>query len=271
MGLDAFVRCNCWRDGKTKPVPVPLELMKIDEEGYFDLTLPYEGNEETYALFDGWCENGCGHEGMQIIHERVCNWGGKRFFLEALERAGIENFPVLWNEFPQSNGGQLSVENARLGLQELHFLWESADLGSVAELVEEGSEEIIFSGEGEWQFKGQQGVILSREALLIMNSKTEKVRFSARRLAQRKLDEKWNEWTNLDTGKRFKTEFSLSIDVPWPDGKWENEQGVGNSRLVEIARWRERPMTPLDLDYIIAPLTRLFQASIEIGNPVCWS
>jgi hypothetical protein len=29
--------------------------MKIDEEGYFDLTLPYDGNEKIYALFDGWC------------------------------------------------------------------------------------------------------------------------------------------------------------------------------------------------------------------------
>ena len=32
MGLDAFVRCRCFEEGKLKPGPIPLEDLYIDDE-----------------------------------------------------------------------------------------------------------------------------------------------------------------------------------------------------------------------------------------------
>ncbi len=271
MGLDAFVRCNCWRDGKTSEPPVPRELIRVDEEGgWWGLTTDDDEWGENRVKFDEWRETACMHPQMHLVDEWVCSWGGKSYFLQALERAGIENFPVLWNKFPQSNDGQLSPRDAFSGLKELRFLREEADLGFVVELVEEVSEEII-KDQGSFAFRYRQSVVLNEEGLLVIEIESEKVLFSARRIRQIALDEKRNRWTNLDSGEIFETAWDLSIPAPWPDGNLQNEQGKCYFRLVETARWRERPMTPLDLDYIIAPLTRLFEASVEIGNPVCWS
>lgn len=34
MGLDAFVRCRCFEEGKLKPGPMPLEDLYIDDEEF---------------------------------------------------------------------------------------------------------------------------------------------------------------------------------------------------------------------------------------------
>lgn len=34
MGLDAFVRCRCFEEGKLKPGPIPFEDLYIDDEDY---------------------------------------------------------------------------------------------------------------------------------------------------------------------------------------------------------------------------------------------
>ena len=34
MGLDAFVRCRCFEEGKLKPGPIPFEDLYIDEEDF---------------------------------------------------------------------------------------------------------------------------------------------------------------------------------------------------------------------------------------------
>ncbi len=142
--------------------------------------------------------------------------------------------------------------------------------GFVIELVEDGTEELIKS-ESSFAFGSGQSVVLNEQGLLVMEDESAKILFAARRIGQIALDEKRRRWTNLDSGESFETEWDLSIRSPWPDGKWQNEAGKSNIRLVETARWRKRPMTPLDLDYISAPLTRLFEASVAIGNPVIWT
>lgn len=47
MGLDAAVNCNCFKEGKTKEPPFDKNLIVI-EEGFYDLNIPYEGNEELF-------------------------------------------------------------------------------------------------------------------------------------------------------------------------------------------------------------------------------
>ena len=37
MGLNALVRCNCWKEGRIAPPPVPLGLIYEDQAGYLDL------------------------------------------------------------------------------------------------------------------------------------------------------------------------------------------------------------------------------------------
>lgn len=57
MGLDAFVRCNCYREGKTKPLPFPEARLYIDEDGYWDLHeegLSEEEAEEWYQRLLEW-------------------------------------------------------------------------------------------------------------------------------------------------------------------------------------------------------------------------
>lgn len=270
MGLDAFVRCNCFWEGRTSEPPFARELVTVDEEGCWDVAVPHEESYElSEALWD-WRETACRHPMMELASERVCNWAGKEFFLRALQRIGTQYFPVLWNEFPQHNGGQLTPEHAAIALQELARLQQQPNMGAIVELIEEDGN-VIWSGEGVWMLHGSQQVCLMREGLSVLDDSHTAPLFQARRVAQQQLDAQTYRWRDLDSQKTFDTTFSLTVEIPWPDGEWQNDEGRSNFRFVERAGVVQRALTAKDLNYIIQPLEKLFRASIESGNPVVWT
>lgn len=46
MGLDAFVNCNCYKEGKAKPFS---HLLQYDEDGYIDVIRIEERSKEEYT------------------------------------------------------------------------------------------------------------------------------------------------------------------------------------------------------------------------------
>src|SRR5512145_1931700 len=113
MGLDAFVQCNCYQQGKTKPFPRPdLEKYLIfDADGQLMLDLDDE-HEEAHHLFYEWQEDACEHSGMKVVFERISNWSGYRAFQEALSKLGWHHFPVLEAELPALNGGAMQAASS---------------------------------------------------------------------------------------------------------------------------------------------------------------
>ena len=90
MGLDAFVACNCLRDGKlSNPLePFTMDDVYRDAEGLlssrmldcFLVQLGFEEYMRCYGALDrrfsDWLDKPCEHEGREYLSECVSNWSG---------------------------------------------------------------------------------------------------------------------------------------------------------------------------------------------------
>ncbi|MEK4512059.1 MULTISPECIES: hypothetical protein [Paenibacillus] len=115
MGLDAYVNCNCVKEGKVKPPPFDISLLEWTDEG---IDLSDSADDGTYHLFLKWREHACEHENFRYYYNRVANIAGGNFFFGAMERLGQENFPLLNSIW----GNTLSASQANKALKELDIL-----------------------------------------------------------------------------------------------------------------------------------------------------
>lgn len=130
MGLDAFVRCRCFEEGRVSQPPVPMEDLYVDEEGYIaSRTLCSEYERLGYKMFyerhgeledqlRSWSEACCSHEDMHLCDEWVCNisgWSKLRWLFQALG----EETPILGGMLPTANGGTFPSKFADAALNEL--------------------------------------------------------------------------------------------------------------------------------------------------------
>jgi hypothetical protein len=266
MGLDAFVRCRCWQDGLVSEPPIPRALISEDSEGYLEPTIPFEGNEELYRAFDQWVESGaCPHEDMEQVSVRVSNWSGYRAFQEALSKAGCEHFPVLCAELPNGNGGQMEPELARKALEELEYFRSAADLGPETRLVNGATGDTLavhiegYQGVFIWDGStGHQAGVDPRGFFVRDLEEPHRERFRAVRLAQRRVGEQRVEFTDLDRGTTTTIRLTGPVQLE-PGGRYPTELRVVTESV-----------TAASFAYILEPLTTVFSAAVEIGNPVMW-
>ncbi len=270
MGLDAYVPCNCYKDGKTKPPPFPEDYIFFEEEtGMPELAQPYSEDDEKWNTFMDWRLTACEHEDMEIASERIANWGGLRYFQQALDRVGWEHFPTLRDEIPDYNGGFTPPQASAKALEELKFFQEQRKLGSYPFLIdtERGTElrEYTEAYEGIFIMDGRHGMFIGfdKDGLFFIKQpegksvlRAGKLVFQAKRVEQqiRGSIKKQVVYTDLDTGKQFVCQTEIEFDGRCP-------------RYMHV---EQRSIDPSEFDYIIIPLTKVFKASVEIGNPVYW-
>src|SRR5215470_12743901 len=111
MGLDAFVRCNCVKEGKAAFPPF-MDKVTFDTEGYVELIPSEAANEELEQKLDSW--QWCEHEDRKFAREHISNWSGYRFFQQSLGKLGWEHFPNLKEYLPDANGGSLPANIAKI-------------------------------------------------------------------------------------------------------------------------------------------------------------
>jgi hypothetical protein len=72
------------------------------------------------------------------------------------------------------------------------------------------------------------------------------------------------------TGGVYRGPVAVRLCVPWPDGRWQDDEGRCNSVLPAELHVESRAVTPDDFAHVVGPLERLFRASLETGNPGRW-
>ena len=262
MGLNAFVRCNCYADGLCSEPPVPREWLIRDTEGALQLA-PEHDTDKHSIDFNLWLRNACRHKNMFLVWEWISNWTGVRSFQQALAASGgAETFPILSSTLPEINGGELTSAQAALGLTELARFQQTDSAGTNTFLVDcqTGDEiwEYIHRYGGIVVYGGGAGVNLgiSPEEFFIRDRTTGLDRFRARSFEQRLLATGQFEYHNLETGEK------TAIDLPLGGAGKEN---------VRCFRVQQRPIAPSRFADICQRLTRVFQASVASRNPVIWT
>lgn len=270
MGYDAFVKCNCYKDGNISSRPPFEEFVREDEEGIW-LDLDWETNKEKHEAFDSWkCNNPCGHDEMEISSERLANISGMSAFRTIIAELGIERYPILSEHLPTSNGGHLPIEYVdamKLELENMKLEPSSEKLIVLMELTTNQRIQstnskyelpFVFTGFNKLNYK-----ILKKGFKIIRNRKFLGKEFSSevfisKRFTQKKVADKKYLFTDSSTNKTFTSEINLYSDKDYNDDFFEFELKETNASIED------------EYAYIIEPLLKLIKASLKTGNPIVW-
>ena len=92
MGLDAWVCCNCIKEGKAPTHPFP-QLLALDKTGEAILRNEGEAGLDLWLAHDKWYRNSCSHSG-HLISKRLGNIAAVAHVREFLERNAPNSFPL---------------------------------------------------------------------------------------------------------------------------------------------------------------------------------
>lgn len=276
MGLDAFVRCRCFEDGKCRPAPVPWEDLFVDEEGYVSSRtletayqeLGWKDYRKQYGVLSDamweWNEHPCEHENGKYCSEWVGTWAGVSGYRALIASVGQEKLPVLSKMLPEANGGCFPVELAEAALRELDILDEESSKTEDVLIEGENGEEawrissghpyaFMFSPRGYQVGLADEGLFVAEGDRIVFLSAhfrqtpTGYVENGDHEMLLESLDEGGN-----PTGERYKVFGSLL------HGKDAEMSFVVRRMQSEGQTWRS------DV------LRRLLRASLETGNPIQW-
>lgn len=287
MGLDAYVHCNCYCEGKTTPFPLPhlKEYMTIVDSGELQLHLDHNAHNDDHEMFEEWKQTACEHPGM-MIWERISDWAGYRYFQQALEDIGWSNFPTLEAELPEANAGFTAPEQSAIILDELGIFRQLAKDRELPFLINTTTGEVVYN-----YVEAYQGVFLwskhywlgvDANGFFIAKSPDRQRRkemgglidesdmlFRSMRFEQRFLDEQVDgmrrnvQYYDADTEDRF------TCDIPISDLTKISETDV-NIDQPYILHVETRKVDVSDYAFILNALTNICQLSVQMGHPIIW-
>ena len=272
MGLDASVMCNCHRLGKATSCPFPDDFY-VDEDGFPAIRLK-EDEVDKSDEFDEWLATCCAHPYMDYVTVHIPSWKGYRSLVEALEAIGSEQFPTLIAELPEANEGVTTATASALALKEL-IVFQSMDDISRTFLVNTETGTVISSttaGDDRLlSVDAHTGLRPGFDTNGFYISDTWELNrelFRAKRVEQRRIESKEldvpdeYEFTDLDSGQKFVSTTPLRIFV-------RGEAGLKQDYPARI-HVEKRVVDASYFKSIIEPLKTVFEASVEMDNPVRW-
>lgn len=272
MGLSAKVTSNCYRDGKTTPCPFPDEFV-IDEVRGPMLSIKYIGNEQKYKRFWDWLKTCCEYPDMLRSNEFIASWRDYYIFRDALEAIGAEHFPVLLEHLPDGDErGITTADLSATALEELAYFQSLETVDESAVLVDTERNEIVSKGSnvlgGALTMDRVSGFDLGfDDDGFFVRDRWELNRelFRATRVRQIVLnpEEFYVEYQDRDSDKTFRCSAPFGQMITGDDGL---PRAYLRDFQIEI-----HPVPPSRYAYILDPLTRVFEASVETGNAVRWS
>jgi hypothetical protein len=132
MGLDAYVACSCFRDGKASKPPFADRLI-LNEHGEpsFD-TSGQVGRAKLLELHE-WKRSACPHRHMWHASERIGPWGAVGIFFDMLDLIGAD-FVDLKHDLTET--AHVPTDAAKRLLADLERFNGLGRLGEMAALVD---------------------------------------------------------------------------------------------------------------------------------------
>ncbi|MBF0920890.1 MAG: hypothetical protein HXK54_02650 [Atopobium sp.] len=283
MGLDAFVRCRCFEEGKLKPGPIPFEDLYIDDEDYIcskfldqkrkelSSELFWERYGDLECDFLDWTHSACEHEYGEICSESVGNFCGLlSIYTDLSSDEGKSKYPLLNNMLPHSNDGLYPVEKAQPTLDELDKFIEEHSKIQGYQLIDEETHKVISTcaiGDGfcmYWGFNIAYGFV--EDKMYFYQSKLSQ-QFYADHFCQIPADDyKQTQKVVVFCDDPNNCESNFRMTLPSPiDRKLDNSVLRSFSVQETTLDFKET-----DLFWRLNKIRNLLVASIETKHPICW-
>ncbi len=286
MGLDAYVHCNCYSLGKTKAFPLQhlADYIRVSDDGDLYLDVADKDSQDT---FQEWKQTACEHSGMMYLWERISNWSGYRYFQQALDDIGWENFPTLQEQLPEANAGQTTSFNATLILNELSRFRELMADHELPFLIDTHTGEVVYNYveayQGVFQWSKYYWLGVDHKGFFIASSPDKERRktngglinesdmvFRSMRFEQRFLGEQSGDikrevqYYDADTENHFICDVAL-VDL---SATKDDRLDITQPRILHVEM---RAVSASSYDYILNAIEAVCKASIRTGNPIIWT
>ncbi|WP_438431612.1 hypothetical protein [Gorillibacterium sp. sgz500922] len=265
MGLDAYVACNCVKEGKAKKPPFDESLL-VWKQGfpYLDESAP---DGWCSLLYDPWRETACEHPDFYYFSDRVYNASGHLFYNGIMDRLGKGTFPHLdavWRSSFTPDQAEAAMQDlerleSRLGEVEGVFLVDPATGKEYRDALT-GNQNWFFSAGAEYTY------ILNEQGFNILGPEGE-VWFRSLAFSQEII--------------RTMVDGKESVTAVFRDKATGQEQAGGSTfnwktwgvDELEYPAFLEVVVRPLCLDdvYTLIVLRKLLEAVIDTGNPIVWA
>ncbi|GLZ30237.1 hypothetical protein Lesp02_24270 [Lentzea sp. NBRC 105346] len=232
--------------------PACLAGLIVQEPEGLTLSVPYKDNTELYDVLDEWQSEACPHDDMTAALESVGNWASYRAFQHAVAGQG---FPVLNDVLPNGNGGIVEAAEAAAALDELRRFARHSDFGEEAVLCDAVTGAVVwqqiraFGGANVMSAEAEMGVDL--DGFFVRRGDVEV--FRAVRFSQEV----------VDGGQVRFSDGPVAVTLPVKPVA--GQAGVPGDLVVRSRLVGAGSFTP-----VVGALVRLFEASVETGNPVVW-
>ena len=293
MGHDAYVRCNCLKEGRTKPYPFDYDF-SFSEEGWLDVEGGPPPRSSRYLAVKTWLETACEHPQMRYVDVWLGTTQTVAAFGQLLKDIGIEHFPKLYANLPPVDyDGTMTPEAATQMLEDLSRFGTLESPGTYAVLMDSQTKRKIWdslSHSGNiFQFGGSSRLMMGVDpdgffiktvlseiaidamaGILVAAARGHleiKELFRARQFERRVDYDTGNVvYIDLDSESRFVCEDENNlwqvIDMPgFQRGTWQSATRLSVER---------RAMTLDSFRTLLDGLQQVCIASIETGNPVRW-
>ena len=124
MGYNAYVKCNCFSEGKLKTSPPYPELIDEDDEGVWCIS-GETNDQKKLEENETWIQNQpCEHEDFKFINLRLSNNSGMNGFRDALRTVDPLTIKTI-SEYlpgPAGNCGKVPAPSAQKFLNEIRAL-----------------------------------------------------------------------------------------------------------------------------------------------------
>ena len=287
MGLEASVMCTCYVDHSVKPSPF-LDRFFVNEAGFPDFHPAPESHPGLEAeAFQVWLQTCCAHPGMDYARRYVASWVDYRRFLSVLETAGAGQFPALLSALPAEDSGITPAHVAAAALTELAIFRALDVVGSNRFVVNTETGDPLYAYVPEhrgifiWDGHNGHNIGVDADGLFIEDAwELSRTIFRAQRVEQRLLDAAKVErsgsgevvYTDLDSGRRLICKTPIpGKEIPWDDGRMRNDEGRFRLEYPRFIHVEARPLHATDFEATVEPLSQVFRAAQETGNPVRWT
>jgi hypothetical protein len=287
MGLDAFVNCNCYKEGKTTEPPVDRKYIYFDD-GFYHFKLPGGNDREIFRQFIDWMDTACDHRRFHYIWTRISNISGLHFFMKMISKYSESSFPALRRAF--SDRHATPPEDSLVALDEVKDIEERIQCVRANFLMDKMSgEELRHSVDGDdflfYMHGPEYQYGLGDAGFFITESFGEDTCFASRYFSQSVTDEDGNRILEMDIEKNkprkptdvrfrdFATGGEYTCRIPLEimevrgieENFWPHETYPAELEVIK------RNMTKEDIEYIVKPLRSVLEASVLLGNPVYWA
>jgi hypothetical protein len=245
-----------------------------------DIILPKTGGADSRKALHDWLRRHCPFGERAATRAELTDAHRQAHFIRVLDEIDPDGFTALRAAVAMRGNRETLPPDALSVLDDLAAFRERADFGMAAFLVNSETNENVQQHNPDADgvfFTSASGTRLGVDEQGFFIADSFQVHFRAVRVFQQVIERDENDvptvvsYTNVATGATVRSDAAVSGEmILWADGALQNARGKYRFDYPQELHVERRKLGAETYAYIVVPLARLCEVSIEASQPIHW-